>query len=190
MAVALIIASTALATVETLRSGSQQAAGAKYNALLAEAESGAVARSAAFERETLTQQSKLEQARTAREKSLAGSKQRALYAKAGVRLEGSPLEVMADTAAQYELDLSTQRYNLATGLEKIRYESEVKQAQLAAQAQWQRSLAKAYKTSSYLMAGATLLGGAYSAGKAGGAFGKATPAPKPTPKPASRLTTL
>ena len=39
------------------------------------------------------------------------STQQALYAKCGVRLEGSPLEVIADSYAQYELDIAITKYN-------------------------------------------------------------------------------
>ena len=37
--------------------------------------------------------------------------QRALYAKAGVRLEGSPIEVMIDSAAEWETDILVAKYN-------------------------------------------------------------------------------
>lgn len=158
----MLATATAVKTVSDLREGTQASAIEQYNARVAQAQAGAVRTSAAFESETLTKQSEVEQARIAREKGQAIGKQRALYAKAGVRLdEGSPLEVMADTASQFELDLAANRYNLATGMEKIRYESQTQQAQLTAESEYRRQLAKSRKTSSYLTAGSTLLiGGA------------------------------
>ena len=167
MAVALLVAGTALATIGALREGQQMATAEKYSARVAEAQAGAVRTSAAFESETLKKQSEIEQAQIRRAKQKATSTQRALYAKAGVRLEeGSPLEVMADTAAQYELDLAANRYNLATGLETIRYGSETQQAQLSAEAEYRRRLAKSYRTTSYLQAGSTLLTSAFGVAKA------------------------
>ena len=185
----LIIAATAVETIGAIREGQTQSALQKYNARVAEAEAGAVKSSAefeiealktstAFETETLKRQSEFEQTKIKRAKGQAVSTQQAAFAKAGVRLdEGSPLEVMADTAAQFELDLAANRYNLGIGLEKTRYESEaeqrrigygsaVKQAQLYSQAAWNRQLAKASKTAAYLKAGSTLLSGGYSIAKA------------------------
>jgi len=42
------------------------------------------------------------------------STQKAKYAKAGVLFEGSPLEVMTDTATQFELDVANTEYNYET----------------------------------------------------------------------------
>ena len=67
------------------------------------------------------------------------SKQRALYAKSGVSMEGSPLEVMADSYAQYELDIAVNKYNT---------ESEAKRLEAAAGAS---------RTTGFLKAGGTLL---------------------------------
>ena len=69
--------------------------------------------------------------KTEREKARMLSRQRALYAKSGVTFEGSPLEVMADTAANYEMDIQ----NL-------------------------RQQKKSAKRTSYLNAGSTILTGA------------------------------
>jgi hypothetical protein len=66
-----------------------------------------------------------------REKAQMLSRQRALYAKSGVVIsEGSPLEVQADTATQYEMDIRRKRQQ-----------------------------AKYAKTTSYFKAGSTLLTG-------------------------------
>lgn len=43
------------------------------------------------------------------------ARQRALYAKAGVGSSGTPLEVMADTAAEVEMDGLMQKYNAEIG---------------------------------------------------------------------------
>lgn len=167
LGIVLVAAAATTEAISDIRQGQTESAVEKYNAKVAEAQAGTVQTSAVFESETLKQQSAFEQAKTLRAKKLAESSQRALYAKAGVRLdEGSPLEVMADTAAQFELDLAANRYNLGIGLEKTRYESQVKQSQLGAEAEYRRQLAKAKKTASYLKAGSTLLtGGLDIAGK-------------------------
>jgi hypothetical protein len=165
MTLVALTAAAAVKAVGELKEGQQQSATEKYNASVAEAQAGAVKTSAAFESETLTKQSELEQAKTTREKTKTLSEQRALYAKSGVRVDvGSPLDVMADTAANYELDLAANRYNLATGLETIRYGAETQTSQLSAEAQYRRQLAKSYKSASYLKAGSTLLTAAGSYG--------------------------
>ena len=176
----MVIAATALETVSVLREGQQQANAENYNAKVSEAQSRAVGVSADYEGGILKQQSAVEQAKIQRAKTQTTATQRATYAKSGVRIdEGSPIEVMADTASQYELDLSANRYNLATGLEKIRYESQTQQAQLTADAAYRRQLAKAYKTASYLKAGTSILTGGYLASKElGGGFKPEDGSPK------------
>jgi len=175
MMIVMTAAATAVTTVSQIREGQQMAAAEKYSARVAEAQAGVIKTSAAFESETLRKQSEIEQAKVAREKAKMTSAQRATYAKAGVRIEeGTPLEVMADTAAQYELDLAAGRYNLATGLETIRYGAETKQAQLAAEAEYRRQLAKSYKTASYLKAGSTLLTGMSSMSSMSSMYGGTT----------------
>lgn len=192
----LLGAGTVLSTIATLREGQQMATAESYNARVAEAQVKAVRESAAFQSETfrkqtelqeqtLTAQSKVEQAKLLREKGKTLSAQRAAYAKAGVRIdEGTPLDVMADTAANYELDLAVNRYNLesslyanrynlATGLEAIRYGAETDVARLQSEAEYRRRLGKSYKTASYLKAGSTLLTGLAAYGALGG-FGGAT----------------
>lgn len=158
IAVTAMAAGTVVQTVGAIREGQQISATERYNARVAEAQSQAVGASAAFESEVTKKQSAVERAKIARQKATMLSTQRATYAKAGVRLDvGSPLEVMADTATQYELDLAANRYNLATGLEKLRYESEIQRSQLSAEAQHRRQLAQSAKTASYLKAGSTIL---------------------------------
>jgi len=172
MSTMLTLAATALQTISAIKEGQQQSFTAKYNASVAEAQAEAIGVSSAFESQTLKKQSEVEQAQIARQKVKTLGTQRATYAAAGVRLEeGSPLAVMADTATQYELDLSTSRYNLATGLETIRYNAQTQQAQLAAESQYQKQLAKSYRTASYLKAGTSLLLGLSSATSGGGGGG-------------------
>ena len=210
MAMFFLAAATAVTVVSQLREGQQMGAGEGYNARVAEANAKAVRESAAFQTETLKRQaetesdilrksttietdilkkqSEVEAAKITKEKGKTISAQRAAYAKAGVRLdEGTPLDVMADTAAEYELDLATGRYNLAstinakqfnlesnlavknynlaTGLETIRHGAETDVARLQSEAEYRRRLGKSYKQASYLKAGGTLLTAGYGASK-------------------------
>lgn len=62
----------------------------------------------------------IEEAKLRRSAERFKGKQRALYAKAGVTFEGSPLLVLADTAAEAEMDALAIRYageTRATGME-------------------------------------------------------------------------
>lgn len=82
---------------------------AEYNASLLE-----------YQAEVSRKTAKYEEARLRRVAGRVKSRQRALYAKAGVTFEGSPLEVMKETAAEAETDALMIRYageTRATGSE-------------------------------------------------------------------------
>ena len=115
--------------------------------------------------EAISQAGKLQEYRIKRRKRLMAGRQRSLYAKAGLVIEGSPLEVLADTAAQYDIDLAASRYNTATGVSNKRYAS-----------RYSRYRGKQSMNAGYLKMGGTLLGGynsmrAYGAGAFGGYAG-------------------
>lgn len=110
----------------------------EYNARVAEQNAVAAKQQAEYEADKLKKQ----------RKRMLG-RQRALYASSGVQFEGSPLLAMADTAAEYEMDiLATQR----TGLVNARqYQSE---------AALQKAKAASTRTTGVLKAGTTVLTGA------------------------------
>lgn len=94
-----------------------EAAWREYNAQLAEREARETQVAAAYEESKLRKGGERLKAR-----------QKVLYAKAGVTPEGSPLEVMEQTAAELEMDalmirrggqLGYQRYTAAAGLERM-----------------------------------------------------------------------
>lgn len=60
-----------------------------------------------------------------REETLLAGHQRALYAKAGVTLSGSPLDVMLDSASQVELDKQVMAFNAQSKANMLGYEGEV-----------------------------------------------------------------
>jgi hypothetical protein len=88
-----------------------------------------------------------------------GSAQQAGYAKAGVKLEGSPLEVMIDTAAQFELDQYISKWNAQT-----------QSSQLQNEADQRIKTGKAMQRSGNAQAASTLLSTAGSAGKSYGNY--------------------
>lgn len=81
------------------------------------------------------------------------ARQRAVYGKAGVEFEGSPLLVMADTAAEGELDALLIEYRGLTQSQAQR-----------SQAELDRMKARATKRAGWYGAGQSLLGGAARAG--------------------------
>lgn len=84
--------------------------------------------------------------------------QAASYASAGVRSEGSPLEVMIDSAAQAELDMFISKYNAQTQAQQLRNEAD------------QRiKMGKAAQKSGQAQATGTLLS---AAGSAASSYGK------------------
>ena len=157
----LMGAGTILDATSQIREGKQISANEIYNAQVAESQIKTVRASAAFERETLTQQSDIELAKISRAKKRTLSTQKAQFAKGGIRTdEGSPLKVMADSAAQFELDMATVKYNLATGKEIIRFEEETDISRLKSESIYRRRLAKSSRRSSLFKAGSTILTGA------------------------------
>ena len=82
------------------------------------------------------------------------SEQRALFAKSGVTLSGSPLDVIQDSAANAEFDIAIDRFNLET--QARGFESEAEQ---------RRVLGKQARRRSKLRAGITLLTSVASAGQ-------------------------
>lgn len=120
-----------------LRQGMAAEAAGEYNA-------------AVLEEEARQEQVRLHflKERLRREKGKMMGAQRAGYAKAGVKLEGTPLEVLADTAAQYEKDIAIEDYN-----------TRVTMARKRAGAQAQRIAGEEAMVSAVYSAGGTLLSG-------------------------------
>ncbi len=88
-------------------------------------------------------QKEFEARKLEREKRVMAGRQRALYAKAGVDISaGSPLEVMAETAREYEADIEQTR-----NIGLLAYQSALKSA-------------KAVKTAGLWKGGSTILTGA------------------------------
>ena len=79
------------------------------------------------------------------------SSQIASYAKSGVKMEGSPLEVLADTAAQADLDEMI-----------IKHGGQAESSAYGAQAMLSHMKGRSASTAGYINAGSSLLSGAYN----------------------------
>jgi len=79
--------------------------------------------------------------------------QEARYAKAGVKIEGTPLEVLADTAAHFEEDLALNEYNKRAAISRLKLGIAMEQYK-----------ADEAMTAAFISAGATVLQG-YGAAK-------------------------
>ena len=148
MSTVLMGIGTAFSAIGTLQQARASADAAEYNSRVAEMEASAVKISGAREVEKLE-----------REKRLTAAQQRAGYAKAGVRLEGSPFEVLSETATQYQLDIEAQKYTTRVGISRAQSE-----AQIA------RQRAGAYRTAGMIGFGQTLLTGIGKVGYGTGKF--------------------
>lgn len=146
------IAGTALSAASAVKQGNAQKSMMDYNARVAERQ-GQMARQAAD----------LEEARQRNRTDKLLSSQRAAVAASGLDLEGSPLLVMEESAAQSELDALL-----------IRHSGSVAEAQANSQAAADRMSGRAAKMQGYYSAGASLLSGASSVVRAYGPF--STPA--------------
>lgn len=119
----------------------------------------AAAAQAAFQSRVLHQQAAFERQRAAiqeaqfrRDAARLGGKQRALLAKAGVRVaEGSPLLLQVETAAQAELEALT-----------IRAGGDITAARLRQEAILQRMRGQSSRTAGFIGVGKSLLSGASS----------------------------
>lgn len=130
------LAGSYMSSVGSIQAGRQQAAASEANARISEAQAAQVRQSGDYE-----------VLKAERAKKQALSRQQMLYAKSGVVIsEGSPLEVQADTATQYQMDINAMKYN--TEINARRYEY---------QASLDRMQGKQYKNASYINAGSTLL---------------------------------
>lgn len=111
------------------------------------------ARTAEWQARLVKQSSDFAMARIQRQKAKFLSTQQSLYAKAGVKMEGSPIKVMADSATEYELDKLTENYN-----------AQVQMAALKSEAQASRTQAAQYRFQGAFQPAMTLLTGAANAG--------------------------
>ena len=136
--------------VSTIQSGNSQASVEGANANIASLQAQQVRKSGEYE-----------VAKLKRSKKQAISTQRALYAKSGVLIsEGSPIEVMADTATQFEMDIQAQQYNTAIEAAKYDYEAE-----------YRKAMARQYKQTGRTKAASQIL---LSLGKIAGSYGGGT----------------
>lgn len=117
-AAAAAYAGIALSAYGAIQEGQSQSAWASYNAKLAERDA-----------KIAEQNAKYAAGQKRRQTQRLLSRQRALYGKAGVTMEGSPLMVAQDTAAEGEMDalmiergykLEAQRYRAEKGLSRAR----------------------------------------------------------------------
>lgn len=141
IAAAAAVAASAVAAYSSVQAGQAQNKMAKYNAQVAEQQAKAQRDAAAY------------QADRAREQAAKNrSAQRVAAAASGVTPEGSPLELLGDTAAMDEMNALV-----------IKYNGEVGASQSESRATLDRMQGRQAVTSSYLSAGSSLLSGASKA---------------------------
>ena len=97
-----------------VQQGKQQQQMFEYNAAVNRQQADMIKQSGAL---------KVEQMR--RSKSRMASSQVAAYAKAGVRMTGSPLQVVADTATELEMDIMIEDYNTRIGVINAQNQSDL-----------------------------------------------------------------
>lgn len=143
--------STAFSVVGAISSANSEAAAYKYNAKIAE-------RNAVISRQQAA--ADVDRQRRIADKAIGGIK--ASYAASGVTMEGTPLDIVEESAAQAKLDELNIKYN--GELQAMGFENS---------AALDRARASNAKTSGYMAAGSSLLLGAnktYQAYKANGGW--------------------
>src|SRR5688572_29095657 len=101
------LASGAMSAIGAIQQGNAAAAAAEQNARYAEHNALVAERN----RATVLSQTDSEAAGQQRDNRRQLSQIRAAYGASGLALEGSPLDVLEDTALEQELDVSTIRYS-------------------------------------------------------------------------------
>lgn len=96
----------------------QKSAYARYNAQVSEDQARATAAARDFQLQLIE-----------RRKAKMLSKQVTLYAKAGVKFEGSPIEVIAGTATEFALDSLAENYNSAMQISALQSEARLSRMQ-------------------------------------------------------------
>ena len=142
------LAGTAVSAVSQIQQGKEQQKWSEYNAAIAERDAKAATAAAGYE---------ASQKRKETERLLG--RQRALYGKFGVTMEGSPLELMSETAAEGELD--------ALMIERT---GAVRAQRYGEEATLSRMKGSSARKASYWGAGTTLLTGAGSAASSYGSY--------------------
>lgn len=106
----------------------------------------------------------IEADRVSRQARLFKGAQRAAFGKSGLSLsEGSPLEVQADTAYQFAMDRAL---TLRAGVvDSTRLKNQA--AITRVEGKWAQTYGKQQRTTAYMKAGATILGGGYTSYRAG-----------------------
>jgi hypothetical protein len=137
---------TAASAYGQVQQGQNQSAWASYNAKMAERDA-----------RTAEQNAKYAAAQKRKETKRMLGRQRALYGKAGVTMEGSPLIVQQETAAEGEMDALMIERGYSIEAQRLRAEKELYKVQGAAA-----------RKAGYWGAGTTLL---TSAGKAARQYG-------------------
>lgn len=100
MATIAAVIGTGLKAYGQYKSSHDQELAARYNKMVAEQMANMI-----------DQSSNLTEYQGRKQKDRFLGTQRALYARSGVTSQGSPLEVMADSAGQLELDIAVRKYN-------------------------------------------------------------------------------
>ena len=153
MAIPLMVAGTLTQVAGQLNQAQSQAAANEYNAKVAE-QNASLARQQSIEQER--------QVRIQSRKQLGDI--RSSYAASGVSIEGSPLDILEESAATAELDALT-----------VRHGGEVKARAFESEAAINRFSAKQARIGGYLGAASTLLkGGSSVYGSSGGGGGKSS----------------
>ena len=142
------LAGTAMSAVGQIQQGKEQQKWSEYNAAVAERDAKAAKAAAGHE---------ASQKRKETERLLG--RQRALYGKSGVTMEGSPLELMSETAAEGELDALMIERTGAVGAQRYGEEATLSRMKGASASR-----------AGYWGAGTTLLTGAGQAASSYGSY--------------------
>lgn len=143
LAVGLMAAGAGMKAYGQYKQAKDQQAAARFNRLVSEQFA-----------EMIEQSAKLTETQGRKQKERFLGTQRATYARSGVTSDGSPLEVMADSAGQLELDIAIRRYN-----------SQIQKQQALSEASEFSRLEKSFKRQAILSPLTTLISSAGSFGQ-------------------------
>lgn len=166
--VALVVGSTAISMYGSYQEGQDAQKAANYNATIEEQEAGLIRAGAARETDIIKQNAVLNEYRQRKDLETLTGRQVSGYAASGVSVgTGSPLDVIADSIATNELDISINKWNAENEATMVAYNAETGARGKESSATMLRRYGKASATKGMYKAGSTLLSSASTLYKGG-----------------------
>lgn len=162
---ALSLAGSAVSAFGQYQQGQEQKSMYEYNAKLAEQEAATTRMMAKRETDVIRQNAVLNEYRQRKELAMNTGSQVGAYSASGVSVStGSPLNVIADSIANQELEIQIGQWNAKNEISAVNYNAEIGASRSMNDAAMKRKYGENAATNAMFQAGSTLLTGATESG--------------------------